>query len=109
MQQTHTGLEPRLNTTLIHLDSIILPLRVAHIGGQLATRPSLTPHCSMHVVVRVSSRWEGGVWKKLTIVAGLCCRGKQKSQAVGDLSSLQLLWAVTHRSGMCLAETTEVK
>lgn len=54
--------------------------------------------------------WGGGcVWKTLTIMIGLCCSRNEKSQAVGDLSCLQLLWTMTHSSGMCLAQTTEVK
>lgn len=41
---------------------------------------------------------------KLTIVMWLCCSRKDKGQAVGDLSPLELLWAVSHSNGMGLAE-----
>lgn len=45
------------------------------------------------------------IWKKLTMMMGLRCSRKEESQAVGDLSPLQLLWDVTHSNGMSLAET----
>lgn len=41
---------------------------------------------------------------KLTIVMWLCCSRKDKGQAVGDLSPLELLWAVSHSNGMGLGE-----
>ena len=54
--------------------------------------------------MRLAQPWPAS-GNKLTIVIGLCCSREDEGKAVGDLSPLQLLWAVTHSNGMSLAET----
>lgn len=92
-----------LKESIICLVSITPSLRISHIGRQWEIQLLINPSASC-MLLGCAGRW-ACVWKKLTIMMGLRCSRKEESQAVGDLSPLQLLWDVTHSNSMSLAET----